>query len=233
MTATVQPLDLSTLTMAAVRDGALHGRPITVLGFARTGIAAARFLADAGARVTIYDGRPLEAFDAAVSSLEGRSVTLALGPDIDPATTWSDAALVVTSPSISPDFPTTEPGLRAALGRLVAAHGDGGGPALVSEPDLFLRLCTAPTVGVTGTKGKTTTASLAAALLAGDPSHPVVLGGNIGRPLIEELPRLTADHRAVVELSELQLPTLSVGTTVALYTNVTADHLDRHGSLAG
>ena len=53
---------------------------------------------------------------------------------------------------------------------------------VVSEADLFLRLCPAPTIGVTGTKGKTTTSSLTAALLAADPSHPVVLGGNIGDP---------------------------------------------------
>ena len=50
-------------------------------------------------------------------------------------------------------------------------------------------------------------------------------------PIVERLPELTAAHRVVDELSELQLPTLSRGTTVAVYTNVTADHLDRHGSL--
>ena len=84
---------------------------------------------------------------------------------------------------------------------------------------------------MTGTKGKTTTSSLTAAILAADPAHPVILGGNIGLPLIERLDELTPAHRVVDELSELQLPTLSRGTTVAVYTNVTADHLDRHGSL--
>ena len=58
-----------------------------------------------------------------------------------------------------------------------------------------------------------------------------MLGGNIGQPLIEHLTELTPAHRVVDELSELQLPTLSRGTTVAVYTNVTADHLDRHGTL--
>ena len=48
---------------------------------------------------------------------------------------------------------------------------------------------------------------------------------------MERLPELTPDHRVVVELSELQLPALSRGTTVAVYTNVTSDHLDRHGSV--
>ena len=212
---------------------ALHDRPVTVLGLARSGIALARFLADAGARVTVYDGRPAGELAEAIAALGERDVRLALGPDVDAASTWADAALVATSPSITPDFPTTEPGLRGALRRLVddRATGDPSVPALVSEADLFLRLCPAPTIGVTGTKGKTTTSSLTAAILTPDPSHPVILGGNIGLPLIERLAELTPSHRVVDELSELQLPTLSRGTTVAVYTNVTADHLDRHGSL--
>ena len=226
-------LDPDRLTMTAVRAGLLQGVPVTVLGFARSGIALARFLVDAGARVTIHDGRAASELADAIAALEGRPATLALGPDVDPATTWADAVLVTTSPSINPDFPTTEPRLRATLRGLVDARaaGEQGVPALVSEPDLFLRLCVAPTIGVTGTKGKTTTASLTAAILAADPIHPAVLGGNIGVPIVERLFELTPDHRVVDELSELQLPTLSRGTTVAAFTNVTSDHLDRHGTL--
>jgi UDP-N-acetylmuramoylalanine--D-glutamate ligase len=233
MAMTRPTIDPDALTMAAVRDGLLRDRDVAVLGFARSGIALARFLAHAGARVSIYDGRPAEALGDAIAALEGRPARLLLGPDVDPATAWTDAALVTTSPAINPDYPTTEPRLRAALQALVAARaaGDPTAPALVSEPDLFLRLCVAPTIGVTGTKGKTTTASLTAAILAADPGHPVVLGGNIGTPIVERLDELTTDHRVVYELSELQLPTLSRGTTVAVTTNVTADHLDRHGSL--
>ena len=226
-------LDLDALTMDAIRGGQLDGAAVTVLGFARSGIALARFLADVGARVTVYDGRPAGEFEGSIAALESRSVTLALGPDVDAAGTWADAVLVATSPSINPDYPTTEPRLRAALRALVGARagGDETVPALISEPDLFLRLCIAPTVGVTGTKGKTTTSALTAAILAADPRHPVVLGGNIGVPIVERLDELTPDHRVVYELSELQLPTLSRGTTVAVYTNVTSDHLDRHGTL--
>jgi len=230
---TSDPIDLDALTLDDVRAGALRGRPVTVLGLARSGVALARFLSDAGAAVTVYDGRPAQALDRAIGQLEGRPVTLALGPDVDPAGTWADAALVATSPSINPDYPTTEPRLREALRALVDRRlaGDRRLPWLVAEADLFLRLCPAPTVGITGTKGKTTTASLTHAILAADPSHPAVLGGNIGIPLVERLPELTPNHRIVIELSELQLPTLSRGTTVAVYTNITSDHLDRHGSL--
>jgi UDP-N-acetylmuramoylalanine--D-glutamate ligase len=230
---TARPIDPDTLTLDGVLAGALRDRPVTVLGFARSGIALARFLVDRGARVTVYDGRPASELGPAIAALEGRAVQLALGSDVEPASAWATADLVTTSPSINPDYPTTEPRLRAALQALVAARaaGDPTAPALVSEPDLFLRLCPAPTIGITGTKGKTTTASLAAAILAADPAHPAVLGGNIGVPIVERLPELTAAYRVVDELSELQLPTLSRGTTVAVYTNVTSDHLDRHGSL--
>ncbi len=230
---TLSPVDIDGLTLDGIRAGALDRRPVTVLGLARSGIALARFLHDAGADVTVYDVRPETALSRAIDQLGGRDVRLALGPEVDPAPILAGAALVTTSPSITPDYPTTEPRLRAALAAVVAARaaGEAGAPALVSESDLFLRLCPAPTIGVTGTKGKTTTSSLIHAILAADPLHPAVLGGNIGQPLVERLPDLTPGHRVVVELSELQLPALSRGTTVAVYTNVTSDHLDRHGTV--
>ncbi|HEX7949225.1 MAG TPA: UDP-N-acetylmuramoyl-L-alanine--D-glutamate ligase [Candidatus Limnocylindrales bacterium] len=229
----VQPINVDGLTMASIRDGALRDRRVTVLGFARSGIALARFLADAGAAVTIYDQRPATELAGAIAALEGRPARLLLGPDVDPTEAWREAALVTSSPSINPDFPTTEPVLRAALGDLVRRRREGaaGVPVVIWEPDLVLRLCPAPTVGITGTKGKTTTSALTHALLAADPSHRAILGGNMGTPIVERLPDIRPDDRVVFELSELQLPTLSRGTTVAVYTNVTADHLDRHGSL--
>ncbi len=202
------------------------GRPVAVLGMARSGIALARFLADRGAHVTAYDVRPRAELDEAVAALGDRPIRLLAGPDADPAEALRGQALIATSPSINSRYPTTEPRLRSALAA-VEARGD---VPVVSEVDLFLRLCPAPTVGVTGTKGKTTTSSLCAAVLAAG-SHPVLLGGNIGTPLVERLPELTPDHRVVLELSELQLPTLSRGTTVAVYTHVTQDHLDRHGTV--
>ena len=228
------PLDPDRLTLDGIRGGALQGRPVTVLGFARSGIALTRFLADAGADVTVYDGRPPDELSSALAAIGDRRFRLLAGPEVDPASAWAESHLVLTSPSINPDYPTTEPRLRDALMVLVAARraGDPGAPALISEPDLVLRLCPAPTIGVTGTKGKTTTASLIAAVMSTDPVHPVLLGGNIGTPLVERLPEMTSDHRVVIELSELQLPTLSRGTTVAVFTIVTSDHLDRHGTLA-
>ncbi|MEO8625396.1 MAG: UDP-N-acetylmuramoyl-L-alanine--D-glutamate ligase [Candidatus Limnocylindrales bacterium] len=219
--AAVEPLDLAHLSLDSFRE-----RPVVVLGLARSGIALCRFLADHGAIVTGYDARSAAELAPALDKLEGRAVQLMLGPDVDPRAALADQTLICTSPSVSSRYPTTEPRLRAALAQIEA---DARVP-VVSEVDLFLRLCPATTIGVTGTKGKTTTSSLTAAVLAAGP-NPVVLGGNIGIPLVEQLPTLTPDHRVVLELSELQLPTISRGTDVAVYTHVSSDHLDRHGTL--
>lgn len=204
----------------------LHGRRALVLGFARSGVAAARFLADHGAAVTVYDRRGRDELAEAIAALEGRPVRLALGvPETDAVALVAGSELLVTSPSISPRFPTTDPWLRDAL----TAAGERGAE-IVSEVELFLRLTPARILAVTGTKGKTTTAALLDAML-GEGGLPHVLGGNIGAPLIERGPDLTPAHWAVLELSELQLPTISRGGDIAVYTNILADHLDRHGSV--
>ncbi len=219
---------MMTASSSPIRSTAdLRGRRAVVLGLARSGVAACRFLADAGADVAAYDRRTPDELADAVASLGGRDVELALGVDEAAARALLDSAqLLVTSPSVSPRFPTTDAWLRDALSASVAR-----GAELVSEIALFLRLTRARVLGVTGTKGKTTTASLVAAILE-RAGFGVALGGNIGTPLIERTDELEPDQWAVLELSELQLPTIDRGVEVALYTNITEDHLDRHGTVA-
>ena len=218
---------MMTIDRRPIRSAAdLRGRRVIVLGLARSGVAAARFLADAGAEVTVYDRRSAGDLADAIAALGIRPVRLALGADeADAGALIAAADVLVTSPSISPQFTTTEPWLRRAL----QDAGSRGTP-VVSEVDLFLRLTAARILAVTGTKGKTTTATLLAAMLDAA-GLPHALGGNIGTPLIEEAGVLTAETWAVLELSELQLPTISRGADIAVYTNITADHLDRHGSV--
>src|SRR5918992_973264 len=94
----------------------LAGRRALVLGLARSGTAAARFLVDAGADVTAYDRRPAAELGEEIAALGGRYVRLALGIDPPEAERLlATADLVVTSPSVSPLFPTTDPWLRDAL----------------------------------------------------------------------------------------------------------------------
>jgi len=204
----------------------LAGRRALVLGLARSGVAAARYLADAGAEVAAYDRRPASDLADAVAGLAGRRVRLALGVgEAQARALVDDADLLLTSPSISTRFPTTDRWLREAL-----AGAEARGAELVSEVELFLRLTRARVLGVTGTKGKTTTTSLLGAIFeTAGVAHAV--GGNIGQPLIERVDELDEASWAILELSELQLPTITRGADLAVYTNILADHLDRHGSV--
>jgi UDP-N-acetylmuramoylalanine--D-glutamate ligase len=204
----------------------LRGRRVLVLGLARSGAAATRMLVDAGARVSVYDRRSADDLAEAIASLEGREADLALAAAPADVEALLDAAdLVITSPSISARFPTTDPWLRQALQQTVA-----GGTPLLGEIDLFLQLTRARVLAVTGTKGKTTTTALIGSMLEAA-GLPHAVGGNIGRPLIERVGELGPDDWAVLELSELQLPTIPRGADVAVYTNIGSDHLDRHGTV--
>lgn len=205
----------------------LSGRRVLVLGLARSGVAAVRMLADAGAQVTAYDRRPAAELADSVRSLGERPVELELGSTPERvAAVLRQASLVVTSPSISTRFPTTDPWLQRAL-----LDAEQAGSLVLSEVDLFLRLTAARVLAVTGTKGKTTTTALIGSILAAAEIRHAV-GGNIGTPLIERVTTLRPEDWAVLELSELQLPTISRGAELAVYTNIGADHLDRHGSVA-
>jgi UDP-N-acetylmuramoylalanine--D-glutamate ligase len=217
---------MTTMAARITTTADLRGRQVLVLGLARSGAAAARMLADAGARVTVYDRRPAAELAEAVASLGDRPLRLALAVNEDEVRLLLAAAdLVITSPSVSLHFPTTDPWLRAGL-RQASARGT----PVIGEVDLFLRLTRSRVLAVTGTKGKTTTTALIGAMLSAA-GVPHLVGGNIGTPLIEQVERLRADDWAVLELSELQLPTISRGADIAVYTNIGSDHLDRHGSV--
>jgi UDP-N-acetylmuramoylalanine--D-glutamate ligase len=94
---------------------------------------------------------------------------------------------------------------------------------------LFFRLCPAPIVGITGTKGKTTTTTLVDRVLSRG-SRRVVVGGNIGTAVIQEVDNLRREDIVVLELSSFQLETLGHSPYVAVVTNVLEDHIDHHGT---
>ena len=103
------------------------------------------------------------------------------------------------------------------------------GIALTNDAQLFLERCPAPVIGITGSAGKTTTTSLVAAIVE-RAGYKVWLGGNIGNPLIEDLPKIRANDIVVMELSSFQLELMTASPPVAAVLNLTPNHLDRHGS---
>ena len=123
----------------------------------------------------------------------------------------------------TPGLPTLDP-------RLCAARRCG--VEVSSQTRLFLQLCPAPVLGITGTKGKGTTTALLHALLATDSAARVFSGGNIGRPPLEFIDELQSTDRVVLELSSFQLQDLDQSPHIALVLSVTEDHLDYHADRA-
>ena len=231
-------LRLLDLEADAVRGGSLAGAQLLVLGAGRTGEAVARFTHAAGALVTIHDSAASEKTQAIGAALAPLGIRAVFGETAELAELFAQADLVIHSPSVTLGFPTVAPSvlgpLEAFAKAALALTGETGTPGkiLISEPEWTSRLLgNRWRVGVTGTKGKTSTSALLAAILATDPQHPVAFGGNNGAPLIERVLEMPESVRVVLELSELQLPTMYGAIDVGVYTNVTADHLDRHGSV--
>jgi UDP-N-acetylmuramoylalanine--D-glutamate ligase len=207
--------------LTAARGGewraALAGRRVTVVGMARSGVAASRLLLACGARVAATDVKPLEGWGPEARGLAADGVRLHAGDH--PAEAFCDAELVVVSPGV----PAEHPALQACRRR---------GMPVIGEVELAYRATTADVLAVTGTNGKTTTTALVGALLQ-DGGRPVVVGGNIGRPLCGEALAAPADALIVAEVSSFQLETTETfRPRVAALLNLTPDHLDRHGTLA-
>jgi UDP-N-acetylmuramoylalanine--D-glutamate ligase len=196
---------------------ALAGRGVTVVGLARSGVAACRLLQALGARVTGTDARSADALPAEARALAADGVRLVVSGH--PAAAFRSAQLVVVSPGV----PADHPALAACRAR---------GVPVLGEVELAFRTMTAEFIAITGTNGKTTTTALTGALVA-ESGRPVLVGGNIGRPLAAEALGFAPDGWVVAEVSSFQLETTDAfRPRVAAVLNVTPDHLDRHGTLA-
>lgn len=196
------------------------GRDVAVFGLARTGLAAAKALEAGGAIVHAWDDRP-EPREAA----EAQGVRLS---DID-ARDWRAFSALVLSPGVPLKHP--KPHRVVELARAV-------GVPILGDVELFARAVNAlpaharpKVVGVTGTNGKSTTTALIGHILA-CAGKDARVGGNIGKAVLE-LPPLHAGAIYVLELSSFQLDLVaSLRCDVAVFLNITPDHLDRHGTMA-
>lgn len=190
---------------------------VAVIGLARTGVAVTKWLEAHGIRTYASDAADTPALRAAASQLEGSGVATELGRH-DLARIARAAAVVV-----SPGVPPLAPPIAAAR---------AAGVTVVSELDLAARILAGTRlIVVTGTNGKSTTTALIGHLL-GAVGRNVVVGGNIGRPLIEAASSGQRPDWAVVEASSFQLhdsPRLT--PTIGVVTNLAPDHLDRYASV--
>ena len=191
------------------------GRQVLVLGLGQSGVAVSEFLWNRGAIVTANDHRSLDSLGQGVEALAKKGISLVLGRH--PLRLADAVELIVVSPGVPLDLPLLVEARRRSV-------------PVLGELELGFRELSGTTVAVTGTKGKSTTASLIAAMLRAS-GRSVKLAGNIGRPLVSELSGATSETTFVLEVSSFQLKTTErFRPHVAVLLDVTPDHLDWHPS---
>jgi UDP-N-acetylmuramoylalanine--D-glutamate ligase len=196
-----------------MNEFSVSGQRVVVMGSARSGTAAATLLAERGAHVTLSELHATLADPHDAARLRDAGVNLELGGH--DGETLRGASLIVLSPGV----PLSQPALAAA--RLA-------GVPVIGEVELAARWLKGRIVAITGTKGKSTTTTLAGRMLEAA-GITALVGGNIGLPLSAQVANSTSETIHVVEVSSFQLETIETfHPWIAVLLNFSPDHLDRH-----
>ena len=199
----------------------LRGKRVLVmgLGLQGSGMAAARYVAQQGAMVRVTDMKSPEVLAPSVQALAGLPIEFILGRHREEDFLWAD--MVIRNPGV----PRTSPYLL-----LAQEHG----AQIEMEIALFFLACPGRIIGITGTRGKTTTTMLLYEILRKS-GIPTVLGGNVaGVETLSLLPQITTNTHVVLELSSWQLEGLAphkVSPSVSVMTNVYPDHLNTYAGM--
>jgi len=194
---------------------------ITVMGVGLHGggVGVIRFLAEQGAKILATDLKHKEDLNDSLEILKDLPIEFILGEHR--LQDFTDTDMIIKNPGVPEDSKF----LKAAKEKGVVIESDIG---------IFFELCPAPIIAVTGTKGKSTTASLLAHTLS--QHYPqVILAGNIRSSVLEKLPEITKDTIVVLELSSWQLADAKnhkKSPYVAIMTNLMQDHLNRYDSFS-
>ncbi len=193
----------------------LKNKRVLVVGLGKSGVAAALFLRDQGAQVTVSDARSATALEKEIPALLDAGIMVEAGGH--GLLTFRRQDLIVVSPGVPYDTPEL---------KQVRAFG----LPIIGELELASRFLQGKIVAITGSNGKTTTTSLVGKIFA-DAGRATLVGGNIGTPVIELTEQSGAETWSVLEVSSFQLETIEqFRPHIAVVLNITPDHLDRHGS---
>jgi UDP-N-acetylmuramoylalanine--D-glutamate ligase len=190
----------------------LDSKTVTVLGAARSGVAAAELLASRGARVLVSDQQPADLLRQSIERLAGKGIAVETGGRTDRV---YDCSLMIVSPGV----PSNAPIVLKALEKHIR---------VVSELEAASWFCPCPIIAVTGSNGKTTTATLIGRIL-GDAKKKHVVAGNIGTAFSSVVLGLAETDLAVLEVSSFQLDHCETfHPDVSVILNITEDHMDRY-----
>ena len=191
-------------------------RRVAVIGLGISNIPLIRYLVAEGAQITVCDRQKPIDLESRLSQIAGLPVSYKLGEGY--LDDLQDFDVIFLSPGIPKDLPE------------ISALREQG-VRLSSEMEVFFKLCPAPIAGITGSSGKTTTTTLVGEILEAQGEHRVLVGGNIGNPLLDEIPTMSVEDLVVLELSSFQLELLPYSPRYALVTNITPNHLDVHKNM--
>ena len=189
----------------------LKGKRIAVIGVGVSNAPLIRLLLSCGCDVTVCDKRTLA--DMGMEGLE----LINMGAKLKLGEKYLDG--------LDHDVVFRTPGLMPFDVHLETAKARGS--VITSEMEVFFALCPCRTIAITGSDGKTTTSTIISELLK-HAGYTVHLGGNIGHPLLCEIPEIKPDDFAVLELSSFQLHSMKCRPNVAVITNISPNHLDKH-----
>ena len=191
----------------------LKNKRVLVVGLGKSGLAAALFLRDRGARVTVSDTRSAAALGDQIPALLEAGIMVEAGGH--GLLTFRRQDLIVVSPGVPLETPEVKGAAQLGL-------------TVIGELELASRFLTGEVVAITGSNGKTTTTTLVGAMFA-DAGWRTQVGGNIGLPVIELIAEDNAETWNVLEVSSFQLETTAeFRPKIAVVLNITPDHLDRH-----
>ena len=189
----------------------IQKKRIAVIGYGVSNRPLVDLLLSKGCQVTICDQRSREKLGVAAEELESSGAKLCLGSEY---LNNLDHDLIFRTPGLMP----FDAHLQQARER---------GAVITSEMEVFFSLCPCKIIAVTGSDGKTTTTTIISELLKAQ-GYTVHLGGNIGHPLLSEVPEMAEDDYVVLELSSFQLHSMVCKPDIAVITNVSPNHLDKH-----
>jgi UDP-N-acetylmuramoylalanine--D-glutamate ligase len=188
-------------------------KKIAVLGLGIEGQDVSQYLLKKKAKITVFDQKTGQELGEVYQQFKKKGIEFRLGED------YFDRGLV------SFDFVFRSPAFRRLMPEILQAEKKG--VVISSATKLFFALSPAKIIGVTGTKGKGTTATLIYRILKKS-GKKVFLAGNIGQPMLALLPKLKKDSWVVLELSSFQLQDLTKSPHIAVVLFITSEHLDYH-----
>ena len=193
----------------------IKNKNVAIIGLGISNVSLIEYLHNLGSNITVFDNKPIDKLDKTIlDKIYEYKLNFSFGENY--LAKLKGFNVIFRSPSCMPDIPEIK-------------NEVDNGALLTSELELFLKLCPAKTIGVTGSDGKTTTTSLIYEFLKNQELN-CFLGGNIGNPIFTKLGSIIPEDYVVLEISSFQLMTMEISPNISVVTNVSPNHLDIHKS---